>query len=549
MLKQLTIKNLAIIDDITIDFENNLNVLTGETGAGKSIIIDAISLIFGARANNDIIAYGKDNAYISAALYLNERLSTYINDKFDIDVSEEFIITRTLSNTGKNTCKINGMIVPLHVIQEISSLLIDISSQNESQYLFNHKNHLKLLDSYIENIKPNFKETYKFLFKEYLNIKKEYDELSSKNIDDGELEFLEFKYAELKDYNYTIEQEEEIFNEYKYLNSASQNVEVFEDIINYLDNDSNGVNIQLYNALRQLNKLSSNSKLEEYSDKFNSLYLELSDLIAEFKKDYSNDNIDLSKIDYLSDEITKINRLKRKYSTTNLLEYKNKLANQIEEIANREIILSKLNKRLNEAYEKALKEANNISSVRNKYALELSKLVKNELDDLYLIDASFSINFNRQEALNVNGIDEVEFYMSANKGVPERPLIKVASGGEVSRIMLGLKSVFTMLSMVDIIIFDEIDTGVSGKVAMAMGKKMEKIAKSAQVLAITHLPQVAAMSDHHFYIYKKSLDNKTYTIVKPLNDEEKINEVARLLSGDDVSDSFIIAAKELISSK
>lgn len=549
MLKQLTIKNLAIIDDITIDFENNLNVLTGETGAGKSIIIDAISLIFGARANNDIIAYGKDNAYISAALYLNDRLSTYINDKFDIDVSEEFIITRTLSNTGKNTCKINGMIVPLHVIQEISSLLIDISSQNESQYLFNHKNHLKLLDSYIENIKPNFKETYKSLFKEYVNIKKEYDELSSKNIDDGELEFLEFKYAELKDYNYTIEQEEEIFNEYKYLNSASQNVEVFEDIINYLDNDSNGVNIQLYNALRQLNKLSSNSKLEEYSDKFNSLYLELSDLIAEFKKDYSNDNIDLSKIDYLSDEITKINRLKRKYSTTNLLEYKNKLANQIEEIANREIILSKLNKRLNEAYEKALKEANNISSIRNKYALELSKLVKNELDDLYLIDASFSINFNRQETLNANGIDEVEFYMSANKGVPERPLIKVASGGEVSRIMLGLKSVFTMLSMVDIIIFDEIDTGVSGKVAMAMGKKMEKIAKSAQVLAITHLPQVAAMSDHHFYIYKKSLDNKTYTIVKPLNDEEKINEVARLLSGDDVSGSFIIAAKELISSK
>ena len=549
MLKQLTIKNLAIIDDITIDFENNLNVLTGETGAGKSIIIDAISLIFGARANNDIIAYGKDNAYISAALYLNDKISSYINEKFDIDVTDEFIITRTLSNTGKNSCKINGMIVPLHVIQEISSLLIDISSQNESQYLFNHKNHLKLLDSYIENKNPNFKETYKSLYKEYISIKKEYDELSSKNIDDGELEFLEFKYAELKDYNYTIQQEEEIFNEYKYLNSASQNVEVFEDIINYLDNDSNGVNIQLYNALRQINKLSSNSKLEEYSEKFNSLYLELSDLIADFKKDYSNDSLDLSKLDYLSDEITKINRLKRKYSTTNLLDYKNKLANQIEEIANKEIILSKLNKRLNEAYNKALNEANIISNIRKQYALELSLLVKNELDDLYLVDASFSINFNNLDALNSNGIDEVEFYMSANKGVPERPLIKVASGGEVSRIMLGLKSVFTMLSMVDIIIFDEIDTGVSGKVAMAMGKKMEKIAKSAQVLAITHLPQVAAMSDHHFYISKNSYDDKTYTIVKSLNEQEKINEVARLLSGDDISDSFIIAAKELISSK
>ena len=254
MLKQLTIKNLAIIDDITIDFENNLNVLTGETGAGKSIIIDAISLIFGARANNDINAYGKDKAYISAALYLNDKISSYINEKFDFDVTDEFIITRTLSKTGKNSCKIYGMIVPLHVIQEISSLLIDISSQNESQYLFNHKNHLKLLDSYIENKNPNFKETYKSLYKEYISIKKEYDELSSKNIDDGELEFLEFKYAELKDYNYTIQQEEEIFNEYKYLNSSSQKVEVFEDIINYLYNDSNCVNIQLYNALRQIYK-------------------------------------------------------------------------------------------------------------------------------------------------------------------------------------------------------------------------------------------------------------------------------------------------------
>ena len=196
----------------------------------------------------------------------------------------------------------------------------------------------------------------------------------------------------------------------------------------------------------------------------------------------------------------------------------------------------------------ALNEANNISNIRKQYALVLSNEVMDELNELYLLDARFSINFD-SSSLTKNGIDVVEFYMSANKGTPERPLVKVASGGEVSRIMLGLKTVFTRLSLVDTIIFDEIDTGVSGKVALAMGKKMEKISKYSQVLAITHLPQVAAMSDYHYYIYKINDENKTKTIVKSLNDHEKELEVARLLSGDNISESFIVAAKELISSK
>ena len=548
MIKQLTIKNLAIIDDITIDFEENLNVLTGETGAGKSIIIDAISLIFGARANNDIIAYGKDNAYISVALYLKESLANYLQEKYDLDVKDECIITRTLSKTSKSNCKINGMIVPLHVLNEISSYLIDISSQNESQYLFNHKNHLVLLDSYIESKEPLFKDQYKKLYKEFANLKDEYEELNSTVINEGELEFLEYKLNELKSFNYSLEDIENINSEYKNLQTLSQNASSFEEIIDYLDNDNNGASIQMYNAIRQISRLATNSSLNEYYEKFNSLYLDFSDLVDEFKKKYSNDNVDFSRLDELSDEITKINRLKRKYNVNDLLTYKNKLINQIEVINNKEIQLSIISKKLKEIEEKALKEAKNISIIRKQYAETLSNEVSVELHELYLSDASFSINF-LECPLNSNGVDNVEFYMSANKGTPERPLIKVASGGEVSRIMLGLKTVFTRLSLVDTIIFDEIDTGVSGKVALAMGKKMEKIAKSAQVLAITHLPQVAAMSDHHYYIYKINDSEKTKTIVKPLNASQKEVEVARLLSGDDITDSFITAAKELISSK
>ena len=548
MIRQLTIKNLAIIDDITIDFEENLNVLTGETGAGKSIIIDAISLIFGKRANSDIVAYGKDMAFISASLEVNDYIANYIYDNFDIDVFEEFIISRNISSSGKSSCKINGIATPLHVINEISSLLIDISSQNESQYLFNHKNHLKLLDTFIESNNPSFKEKYNMLYQQYVEVKNRQEELNNKKYQAGEIEFLQYKLNELKDYKYTIEEEQEIIAEYKYLNSYSQNIKSFEEIIDYLDNDNNGVNTQFYSAIKMLAKLSNNSKTEEFYERLNSLYLDVSDAIDDFKKEFSNDSVDLSRIDYLSNEISRINVLKRKYNTSNLLEVKNKLIADIDLYNNYEIELSKIDKLVKEAYEKAYNEAIKLSKIRKDNAKLLSKDVKNELVDLYLSDASFSINFE-EVSLNSNGIDDVEFYMSANKGVPERSLIKVASGGEVSRIMLGLKSVFSKLSKVDIIIFDEIDTGVSGKVALAMGKKMEKIAKSSQVLAITHLPQVAAMSDHHYYIFKKTVNNKTNTIVNSLSDSQKVTEVARLLSGNEVSDSFIEAAKELISSK
>ena len=548
MIRQLTIKNLAIIDDITIDFEENLNVLTGETGAGKSIIIDAISLIFGKRANSDIVAYGKDMAFISASLEVNDYIANYIYDNFDIDVFEEFIISRNISSSGKSSCKINGIATPLHVINEISSLLIDISSQNESQYLFNHKNHLKLLDTFIESNNPSFKEKYNKLYQQYVEVKNRQEELNNKKYQAGEIEFLQYKLNELKDYKYTIEEEQEIIAEYKYLNSYSQNIKSFEEIIDYLDNDNNGVNTQFYSAIKMLAKLSNNSKTEEFYERLNSLYLDVSDAIDDFKKEFSNDSVDLSRIDYLSNEISRINVLKRKYNTSNLLEVKNKLIADIDLYNNYEIELSKIDKLVKEAYEKAYNEAIKLSKIRKDNAKLLSKDVKNELVELYLSDASFSINFE-EVSLNNNGIDDVEFYMSANKGVPERSLIKVASGGEVSRIMLGLKSVFSKLSKVDIIIFDEIDTGVSGKVALAMGKKMEKIAKSSQVLAITHLPQVAAMSDHHYYIFKKTVNNKTNTIVNSLSDSQKVTEVARLLSGNEVSDSFIEAAKELISSK
>lgn len=549
MIKQLTIKNLAIIDDITIDFDENLNILTGETGAGKSIIIDAISLVFGARASNEIVSYGKEFAYISAVLYLKPEIAKYILDNYEIDVTEECIISRTISLNNKSNCKINGMIVPLRIIQEISTFLIDISSQNESQYLFNHKNHLSLLDTYIEKKYGLFKNKYSRIYQEYLKVKEQYDDLNAKQFDEQQLEFLNFKLNELNDFNYSNEDIESINKEYKELITLSQNIEKFEEINDYLNNDTSGCLNNLYSAIKQLSKLSLNEKISSYYERFNSLYLDLLDASDSFNKDFLNNYIDFTRIDYLSNEITNINRLKRKYNVNDLLKYKNDLIKEIETLNNREIELSKLNNKLNNLKQECLAEAKIISKIRNKYSLMLSNDVKNELNELFLLDASFSIHFNECEELNSNGVDDVQFYMSANKGIPERPLIKVASGGEVSRILLGLKSVFSSLMNVDIIIFDEIDTGVSGKVASSMGLMMKKIAKNIQVLAITHLPQVAALSDHHYFISKICKDNKTFTNVSKLDENAKIHEIARLLSGNNTSDSFINAAKELIFSK
>ncbi len=548
MLKQLTIKNLAIIDDITIDFYNNFNVLTGETGAGKSIIIDAISLVFGARANSDMIQTNKESAMIFATLDVNEKVSKYILDNFDIDVSDEFIISRVLNINGKNISKINGIIVPLHIINQISNFLIDISSQNESQYLFNKKNHLEILDSYIKEISNDFKDEFIESYKEYTNLLKEYNELINSNKND-DIDYLNFKLNELKDFNYTIDDEQNINNEYKELTSKANNANTFNEIIDLLYTNNNSVITQLYSALKILGKVNSNIKVNEYYEKFNSIYLDLVDSVESFNHDFDSSNIDFNRIDCLSDEITKINRLKRKYNTNDLLSLKNELISKIDYLNNKEILLSKLLNKLNEAKDKAYACALKLSKIRKKYANELSNTVINELNDLYLKDAIFKINFNEIDTLSASGIDDVEFYMSANKGVPAMPLIKVASGGEASRIMLGLKSAFCKLSTNDIIIFDEIDTGVSGKVALAIGKKMEKIAKNIQVLAITHLPQVAAISDHHYYISKITKNGKTSTNVKKLNADEKINEIARLLSGDNITQSFIDSAKELISSK
>ena len=547
MIRQLTIKNLAIIDDITIEFENGYNVLTGQTGAGKSIIIDAISLIFGQRASNDIIANGKEMAYVSAEFELKDESKKLLKEIIDIDIEDEFIISRTLNINGRNTCKINGIIVPLFTLNEIASILVDISSQNDNQFLLKEKYHLELLDKFVEVENKNFLQDYQKEYKIYNELLNKLDLLKNKS-NQEDLEYLKFKYNELKDYNYTLEDEENILNEFKNLQVIYKNYSLIEEVINYLDNDNNGSKSQTYLALKSLNKLANNEELENLANRLQSIYIDLDDFIDTFKSKYEVENFDENRLDYLENEISKINRLKRKYNVNDLLSLKNDLANKIKAIENFDDLLIDLNNSINKQKKILEKKAEEISAIRHKYAKILEKNVKQELNDLYLEDALFVVDFEKED-FTINGFEKVRFFMCANKGGNLAPLIKVASGGEQSRIMLGLKSIFCKLFNVDIVIFDEIDTGVSGKVATAVGRKMANIASFCQVLAITHLPQVAAFSTTHYYISKVYDGKITKTIVKKLNDDEKIYEVARLLSGDNITNSFISSAKELINSK
>ena len=549
MLNQLSIKNLAIIDDITIDFSDGFSVLTGETGAGKSIIIDALNLVFGGKGQQELIAYGKDFAKVVASLSLDKNIKKYIYDNYAIDVEDECIISRTLNRNGKQVCKINDEIISLSSLATIGNMIIDISSQDEKTYLLVAKNHQKLLDNYIMGIDSHFKDEYDKAYSKYIDAKRRLDDLNKNSIGEDEAEFLRYKYNELKDFNYSKEDEENIKSQYKEMESLKRNSEAFKDIIYLLYNDNDGLDSKFYELTKRLTPLSNSVKVNEYLEKFNSLYLDFDDLASNFKKEFKIEDIDDNYISSLEDKITLINKLKRKYNTDDLLHVKEDIKNKLDEYENKEMLLSHLTRDFEGYKDEVIKQGEKLLETYKKYGKTLEDKVVEELSYLYLQDAIFKVNYNRRDNITVNGLYDIEFYMQTNKGLPPMPLIKVASGGETSRIMLGLKSVFCKYSSISTIIFDEIDTGVSGKIAQAIGRKMEDIAKDIQVIAISHLPQVAALADNSYYIYKIDEDGTTKTHVKILDENEKVLEVARLLAGNNIKDTYKSAALELIKEK
>ncbi len=543
MLKELTIKNFAIIEDLNISFEKGMSVFLGETGAGKSIIIDAFSLLIGERANNSKIRFGETRAFVEALIEfdtINEELEEYK------DNGNLFTFTRIINSEGNNICKINGITVNMNTLKNTLGKKVNLHSQHDLFYLLDSKYHLGLLDKFAGSDLSNIKDEYDVLYKEYNEKISKYNELKSMNTNE-DIDYLKYQLDEILSIDVKENEIEELELEASRIskfNKLSTNV---NGAISMLDGER-GINELLYEVKRFVSNVSDDPSFAEFEEKIIELYENSKDITSGLKSTFNSLDIDESRLSYIEDRLYKINKLKRKYGNTfeEIEKAKSEYQTKIDLFDNREYVLSKLEKEIEEAKNKVLSVASTLSDKRKSVASKLEKCIEKELKDLYLDKTVFKVDFKDVE-FNKTGKDRVEFLISTNVGENLKPLSVVASGGETSRLTLGLNVVFNDIFDISLAIFDEVDSGVSGKVATSVGEKIKTLSKKYQTLVISHLPQVIAFADNFYYVYKTVMNNKTKSFVKLLDKNEKIYELAKILSGSDLpSDAFIDNAKELL---
>lgn len=539
MLKSLYIKNYAIIEELELSFSDGFTVFTGETGAGKSIIVGALSYLIKGKADPSVIRRGADKAIIEGIFSIEDYMKEAL-DEADIDYDDELIIRRVISADNHNSIKINQCSVTLAFLTSLFEEHIDIHSQKDSQYLLNKKNHLTLLDRYVKQ--EDLFDQYRTSYREYKKADSQYKELLNNTYSERELEFYRFDLNELEEAKLDLEEEDDLLNKEKRYKSAEKYITTLNSAIEIFDGDA-GIKEQLSTLIRGLNL--DDEVVNDVKDKIENIYYDLNDQTDRLKQILSSfDDEDLN-IEYIEERLYTYSKLKRKHSTDTqgLLDKLNELKEKIAFFDDREYVLAEKKKELDQLYQKALAMAKKIHEIRAEKAKALQEEVVRHANDLVLPNTVFEIVLNPVD-LNSNGIDDVEFYVAMNKGEVPKPLKNAASGGEISRLMLALKAVFNAYSATSLAIFDEIDTGVSGKVALAIGQKIADIAKSTQVLCITHLAAVAACAKEHFYIYKNDEAGYTNTSVKQLNQDEIINELA-MISTSENSKAALDAARQL----
>lgn len=549
MLTSLYVKNFAIIDNINIDFKDKMTVLTGETGAGKSLIIDAIGLLFGKRASSDLIRYGETKATIEGTFsMLGEKLSKLLSEKeIEIDNDDFISIKREIYDNGKSICKINGNTISLSFLEEISELIGDIHTQFDTQKLTNPKNYLQFIDN--EEIENELVE-YQEALKEYTNNYRKYKELLEKEKTNKEmLSFYKYQISEIEQAKISTEEEEILKGRLNVLNNyelIASNINQFIDLY-----ESNSTLDNIYESINTLAKVEKiDKKYTEYKKQIEDSYYLISEIVKDISSDFNKSEIDFNEIDEINERLGLYSDLKRKYkmSTSELIEYYQKIKNEISNIENFDFILEKITNKTKESYNKTLLLGKNISEKRKILSIDLSKKLIDILEDLHLKDSVFEIKFLESDKVEFkkDGIDTIDFMVSFNKGEPAKPLSKIASGGELSRFMLALKTLVSSKLKLQTLIFDEIDNGVSGKVAYSIANKIHNISNDSQVLCITHLPQVAAIADHQIYISKKDVNGRTITQTKELSSEERVEEIAKMISNDQITEASKNLAQELL---
>lgn len=524
MITTIHIKNIGIIEDITIDFNQGLNILTGETGAGKTLMIDSLAILAGGRFSKEMIRKGEEYSYVEACFFLPNHENA---------IEGNVIISREISTNGRNMCKINGRMVTVNELKAFMKSVIDIHGQQDNQVILDRSSHLGYLDSFIgAEIKP-LKEEYRKQYNQYCEINR----LLAENYGDEtekerKLDLLKYQLKEIQVAGLKVGEEEELEEKHRKMMYAEKVMQNLAEANEALSNQTiDSVNIAI-RALEKIEEIDGN-----YAEKLvnlKNIYYEVQELTRDISSMQEEDEWDAREQEAVEERLDTLFSLKRKYgnSIEAVMEYAEKLEKQIEEIENMDEINQKRRKELVEI-EKTLQQlADNMHEIREKYAKKLSHLVNQELSDLEMKQAQFTVEIKKESKYQKNGMDEVEFYICTNVGEEAKPLIKIASGGEMSRIMLAIKSVLAEIDRVPVLIFDEIDTGISGIAANAVGQKMKKIAKYHQVLCITHLANIAAKGDYNYYISKKVKENHTITQIEQLNEERTLQEIARIASGD-----------------
>ncbi|WP_026825749.1 DNA repair protein RecN [Exiguobacterium marinum] len=535
MLAELSIKQFAIIDELNITFNRGMTVLTGETGAGKSILLDAIGLLVGGRGSSEFVRYGQDKAEIEG-LFMIEPNHPVIEaaNQYGIDVEDgTVILRRDLHSSGKSVCRVNGKMMTLSTLREFGRLLVDIHGQHEHQHLMEAEFHLGILDHFAEKEVGPLLEEYQAAYAAWKKIADELKRLSqseqelAQRMDLLSFQTKEIEAAELKpgEEQALTEERDELAN----FERIHQHIRLSYEAV---AEDSNGLD-QIGVAMREMGEASQlSTSLASVSETISNAYYLLEDAKFQLRDQLDSLEFDPIRLDEIESRLALFQQLKRKYGTTieEVIAYGERVSEELKSMTNREEHLQTLSDEL-VRLEKAAKETGiKLSTARKVAAKSLEQAIHRELKELYMEKTAFEVRF-RSTSLKQDGLDDVEFYMMTNVGEPFKPLAKVASGGELSRVMLALKSIFSRTVGVASIIFDEVDTGVSGRVAQAMGEKIFRLSVGSQVLCITHLAQVAAMADQHLYITKTETDDRTKTNVDSLNHESRIDELGRMIAG------------------
>ena len=549
MLQSLYVKNLALIDEIEVDFKEGLNILTGETGAGKSIILGSINLALGGRYSSEMLRNEEEAGYVELTFLVENEAQKALLKEREIYPEDGMVVLSRKLIDKRSISKINGETVPIALLKEAAAILIDIHGQHEHQSLLYKKNHLTILDSFAKDAVQEKKRKVSEQYRVYRTC---IEELEASELDETkrlkEMNFLDFEISEIEGANLTVGEDEELEEKYRRMVNGKRITESIDESYGYTAGSGNSASDLLSRAIRCLQEAA------HYEERAENLYEQLSEvdsLLNDFNRELSDyrDSFEFSEEEFYEVEtrLNEINRLKAKYGNTipDIFAYRDEKEERRNMLREYDTYLENLQKKMKEAEETLKLTSEELSRLRKEAAKQLEAAIKNGLLDLNFLDVKFEIVFRELSSFTSLGTDEVEFMISMNPGEPVRALGDVASGGELSRIMLAIKTVMAEKDQIETLIFDEIDVGISGRTAQKVSEKMALIGKNHQVICITHLAQIAAMADVHFLIEKKVVDGKTKTGISLLNPQQEVAELARILGGAEITDKVLESAAEM----